>query len=383
MNPEHKSNNFKSQKILKIPDDHRKEIIKINSLCQLEGLDCVDGIKRIDLSHNNISDLKCWEKLDGFEEIDLSFNKISDISPLMGLRNMKVLIINGNNVSFDQIEDFKRIRPNIEFNISHVMVGDQKYYFEPRINHDLIKRDIPGIFVRGIQKIDNIEGLGDYDNLYGLGVHGLESFEGIENLTNLKALIVVEGEFKEITGFEALKNLELLVLEQPFTVSSSIKPLTHLHNLRHLILGGYSDIQGTLIEKIEGLENMIKLKTLRMPFCCVKKLEGMENLENLESLNISNNYLSKIEGLDNLKNLNILDLECNEISKIEGLENLQNVNELRLIGNEISKLEGLENLPNLEELFLYGNNLSKISRNSNIYILQYYDSRRNLFPLTI
>jgi len=278
-------------KILKIPDDQTRDSVKIKSLCQIKGLECIGGIKRIDISHNNIEELECWEKLDGFEQIDLSFNQISDISPLINLQNMKILIINGNIIDFGQIQEFKKKRPDVKFDIEHVVVGDKKFCFESKINNVSIEKEIPGIDVGTVYRIQDIKGLGNYDNLYGLAMRGLEDFEGIEELTNLRALIVLDGALTEIKGFEGLKNLEILVLENLFR-KCDLKPLRHLKNLRHLILGGYAQNYGTVIGKIEGLDNLKDLKNLKLSSNKISKIEGIKHLKNLEELWLRSNSFS-------------------------------------------------------------------------------------------
>jgi len=343
--------------ILKIPDEEKEESIKIDSLCQIHGLEKVKGVKRVDLSHNNLTTLECWEKLNGFEEVDLSFNQISDISPLIKLKNMKILFINGNRIDFNQIYQFKEKRPDVKFFINHVVIKEEKCYYKSNICRFVKDKDIPGINIGRIDSIDDVKGLGNYDNLYGLEIWELLSPRGLERLTNLKALLIFNAHFNEIIELGRLKDLDVLVFIEPYEICD-LSPLNNLSNPQYLILGGYPDICGTLIEKIEGFENMKRLKFLMMAFCCLKEIKGLENLENLEFLDISENNISKIEGLENLKNLKDLEIEFNEISTIQGLENLHDLTQLNLSHNQISTIEGLESLRNLKIIYLYENILS-------------------------
>jgi len=371
--------------VLKIPEDQEGDKIKISSLCQLYWLEQIGGIKRIDLSHNNITDLECWKYLNGFDEIDLSFNQISDIFPLIKLKNMKILFINGNRINFNQIYQFKEKRPDVKFNLNHVVVGDKNFYYDPKINRFPLDEDIPGIDVGKIERIDDIKGLGNYDNLYGLRMRGIGletlrrsvSLEGLEKLTNLKALIIDESCFSDITPLGKLKNLEILVLREPFK-QIDLNPLNALQNLRYLRLGEGIELGGTFIKKIEDLENMTALKYLSMPHCCVEKIEGLENLKNLESLDLSNNYIEKIEGLENLENLRILLIIANQITKIENLNHLHNLRELDLKYNGISKIEGIDKLRNLKSLDLEGNKILKIEGIENLQNLENLNLRNNM-----
>ena len=60
-----------------------------------------------------------------------------------------------------------------------------------------------------------------------------------------------------------------------------------------------------LLDRIENLINLIKLKYL---YCCNNKLEslnGVENLINLQELYCYDNNLTSLNGIEKLINLNI------------------------------------------------------------------------------
>ena len=60
----------------------------------------------------------------------------------------------------------------------------------------------------------------------------------------------------------------------------------------HAILKQKIDLSFNNIEKIEGLENLNKLKDISLFNNQISKLENMNNLENLEVFSIGNNQLS-------------------------------------------------------------------------------------------
>ena len=97
---------------------------------------------------------------------------------------------------------------------------------------------------------------------------------------------------------------------------SEIKGLSKLANLEHLLL------QRNKIIKIEGLEDLKKLKILNLSKNEISEIQNLTNLTNLEELDLSYNKINKIENLDSLEKLKVLSLENNKIKEIQNLENL-------------------------------------------------------------
>jgi len=124
------------------------------------------------------------------------------------------------------------------------------------------------------------------------------------------------------------------------------------------------------IAEIEGLDKLLKLKSLILSDNKISKIEGIETLVNLQRLSLSNNYITKIEGLECLEKLVEVGLSRNKIARIEGLEHLGNLAELKLFGNQISIIEGLDALHHLVVLILYENQISKIEGLENLWYLR-------------
>jgi Leucine-rich repeat (LRR) protein len=76
-------------------------------------------------------------------------------------------------------------------------------------------------------------------------------------------------------------------------------------------------------------------------------LEGIENLVNLKSLFCNNNQLTSLEGIENLVNLESLFCNNNQLTSLEGIENLVNLESLYCHDNQLTSLEGIESLVKL------------------------------------
>ena len=64
-------------------------------------------------------------------------------------------------------------------------------------------------------------------------------------------------------------------------------------------------LQENCIERIEGLEFCVKLRTLNLSNCLISKVEGLGTLTTLDSLYLKHNRIGK-NGVDDLVGL----LEC-------------------------------------------------------------------------
>lgn len=89
---------------------------------------------------------------------------------------------------------------------------------------------------------------------------------------------------------------------------------------------------------------------------------------NLRDLDLSNNDIERIEGLNNLKKLRVLNLQCNKISKIEGISTLKALEVLNISRNLIDEIpQTILHLSNLQELYIANNN---IERRQSLYNLK-------------
>ncbi|KAK5610358.1 Protein phosphatase 1 regulatory subunit 7 [Crenichthys baileyi] len=118
------------------------------------------------------------------------------------------------------------------------------------------------------------------------------------------------------------------------------------------------DLVHLLIGKIEGLENLEELTTLKKPFLVHNKVTAISNLDHLtglEMLELGSNRIMVIENLDALSSSQSLFLGTNETTKLHNLKSLHNLTVLSVQSNWITKIGGLQNLINLKELNLSHN----------------------------
>ncbi len=214
-------------------------------------------------------------------------------------------------------------------------------------------KDLKNLILSGnfLENLDGIEVLENLEFLY-LKINYLGEINHINELINLKELNIEDNGIKLIRGLDKLTNLEILSLS--YNDIEKIENLGNLKNIRELYLDHNN------IKEIEGLENLTNLKILHLNDNEISEIKGLEDLINLNDLNLEDNGIRIIRGLDNLTNVEFLSLSYNDIEKIENLGNLKNIRELSLACNKIKEIEDLENLTNLKELYLNANEISEI-----------------------
>ena len=206
---------------------------------------------------------------------------------------------------------------------------------------------------------------------------GIESFDGLENMPNLKeAEISSNGEktsknFKSLSGIPKGHKLEKLKLST--SVTTDIKGIANFSHLKKLELwAGKRDLTDftplSKLKKLEELEmtvsgisdfsflsNMPKLKQIVTYHAPITSLKGLDAAPNLEVLEINKGKLENIEHLDDNDQLKTLILNDHNITKISGLEKLKKLSVLDLTFNKISKIEGLNKNLCLEKFWVAGN----------------------------
>ncbi len=288
---------------------------KLDLSCDINSLDGIEKFSQLvelDLSYTSIApDLKALEKLEHLRHLNISGIELQNTSILGELQQLESLNISSN-----------------EF--THVLgLEGMKFLKKLSIQSSVLK---------------NTDHICQIDSLTHLNLRQsdmLTKLDGLEKFKNLRELVLYECDISnssELSKLQLLPKLELLDL--------SFTPLTSL----------------------VGIGEILSLRTLICQSTEIARMGGLDGLENLELLDFSNMtwhrngddvFVGKIEGLENLTKLKRLYLNEQNIEKIEGLKHLTNLELLRLFGN---KIERVENLPidSLKGLDLSYNNLSEV-----------------------
>lgn len=207
-----------------------------------------------------------------------------------------------------------------------------------------------------IQKIENLDG---FINLFYLDV-SKNKIQKIENLDKLFTLTYLDFSNNQIQKIEHLEHLtELSYLYLSGNPIEGVEPTYLIHN-------SISFVKDYLSKKNRWktkLEEEIKSKSgfLDLTNCGLESIPiEIADMTWLNELYLSENNISKIEHLNKLIKLKTLKLYRNKIAIIENLETLVNLNYLTLRENQITEATGLEKLVNLTRLNLSNNQIRSI-----------------------
>lgn len=127
---------------------------------------------------------------------------------------------------------------------------------------------------------------------------------------------------------------------------------------------------------------MVKLTKLQLDNNIIEKIDNIGHLKRLKWLDLSFNCIQKIENLDQLTELEDLSLFSNEITKVENLDNCTKLNVLSLGNNKIDNLEDLYTylapFKKLEVLSVGGNPFTKKEAEYRLYLIFYIESLKYL-----
>ncbi|MCR8629948.1 leucine-rich repeat domain-containing protein [Paenibacillus radicis (ex Xue et al. 2023)] len=180
---------------------------------------------------------------------------------------------------------------------------------------------------------------------------------GLENLTNLKKIVLNDNPLKDINPLRELTNLEELYLTRFALMDaknrnefSDLTPLAKLSRLSVLEIN-------SSIKDLTPLKELINLKKLSLFWNEISNISALQGLTQLTELNLSGNKINDINALRGLTNLTSLDLYNNEISDISTLKGLTQLKILRLSSNKINDVSALQSLTNLTKLELTDNKI--------------------------
>ncbi|WMJ79839.1 leucine-rich repeat domain-containing protein [Clostridium sp. MB40-C1] len=220
----------------------------------------VEKITYLDAKSSGIQNIEGLEKLTNLEKIDLSFNSIENISALKGLTKLKTL-----NLSFNWSYDGKGLEAlgessNLEnLDLTSDRVGD----------------------ISALKKFAKLKTLNLQDNRF------FEDISALGGLTNLQTLNLRSNEIKDISALKGLINLKTLDLGG--NQIKDISPLKRLINLTEI------DLSYNQISDISALEGLTNLKQLKLSNNKFKNITPLKKLTNLEYVQLINNQINDVD----------------------------------------------------------------------------------------
>ena len=180
-----------------------------------------------------------------------------------------------------------------------------------------------------------------------------ESLEGIQNLTGLTRLNLLNRLITDISPLRSMTNLVNLNLHTNWF--SDLSPLSDLINLEQLI------ISENPIFDISPLEGLTKLRQLHVHGLYPHQLKHYLDMNDGRDPNVVFNGITDISALADLTEMRLLRIHLNAISDISPLANLTKLTHLRIYNSEIKDISALGDLDDLVLLWAHNNQIENIS----------------------
>lgn len=159
---------------------------------------------------------------------------------------------------------------------------------------------------------------------------GIETLEGLQYANNLKCLILIGQNLKDISALSQTHNLE------------------------------YVDFKNNNLEDISSLSSHFKLKTLLLSENSISDISSLMLLYNLSELFLGENPIDDITPIKGLFSLQILDISGLGLENLEAVSMLENLTYLNASGSNIGDISILHNLVNVIDLIIEDCNIESI-----------------------
>ncbi|MHA2086881.1 MAG: leucine-rich repeat domain-containing protein, partial [Promethearchaeota archaeon] len=231
---------------------------------------------------NKIKEINGLENLNNLIMIDLSHNEIINAKPLENLPLLKFKELKGN----PGIKPTKTQPPSTRVVQNPYQTAQLKRSITRRdlgyrkvVENELLEKRMKFVQFHNMRfRIVKLKYGGLKLSIVDRGVTNISDIIGLNLLTDLEELDLSQNRIKEISGLETLTNLRVLRLSSNY------------------------------ISEIKGLENLESLEELYLDGNFINELKGLENLKYLGMLDLSSNNLTESEDLllKNLENLSFL-----------------------------------------------------------------------------
>ncbi len=295
-------------------------------------------LKRLDLSHCNLTDLTPLAGLTALEDLDLYLNTIRDISPLAGLTELKVLKLGRNQVA--DISALKGHKNLVELSLFQNRVSDITALSElTQLEHLNI----------GWNPILDISAIGGMQKLIYLGLKEFHAkdLSILADLPTLKILQIDSDTHKDwLALLPSLPKLEMLEIEK---VDGNLAPLAEMSSLSFLTINNPIGTDYATLPVLPKLETLSVDCIRPLPAEMIAQLKSSPKLRSVTVFGATQQDVDLIAG--NLPNVKNLELFKASIENLNSLSNMKKLESLLLLSktklDDLSALHGLKKLRDL------------------------------------
>lgn len=316
---------------------------------------------------------------------------IINLQNISFLINLEKLYLQDNLIEYFPTDEFSCLKKLLSVDLSNNLIKDRYSYNVTELNLSNISIADLNLSNNCIYKV-TISNVNSSITKLDLSSNYLTEISDFDKLTNLKSLFLDGNHIDDFSPVKAYYNNLIdkdFILSSPSSTPTPSKiPFTFKdpkleYEIRYVInrpsgqlyLSDLADItelnaSSSSIKDLEGIENLMNLKVLRLSYNSIRNIEPLKSLKKLKVLDLNENKIVDISPLEGLNNLNKLYLSkysetTGGISDINPIAKLTKLNTLYIDNNNISGLTPLASAANLLELSACGNKLSDLSTLSN------------------
>ncbi|WP_250309474.1 leucine-rich repeat domain-containing protein [Gardnerella sp. Marseille-Q2328] len=279
--------------------------IKGKNITDLSPLRDYRIIESLDINSDKVSDLSPLHNLPILEMLVLSGNNITDLSPLHNLPSLKMLKLSGNNIT-----DLSPLSGNHSLSYIHLKSKNLS---------DLSKlTDLPELSGLDIEdsKVTDLSPLVSLKSLRGIRVINDNSLSDLSPLSKMNQLVTLALSGDEISDFSPLSNLTNLF---SLDLNYSYEDISNVDNyfLR-------KHIEKNKISDLSFLSNLTNLDSISLSISSTD-LSPLSHLTNLRTLILFDSQVLDMSTLSNLPKLgclNIYDSTISDLSSFSGSKTL-------------------------------------------------------------
>ncbi|CAL6101370.1 Leucine_Rich repeats-containing protein [Hexamita inflata] len=337
--------------------------LTINSakLTDFSGLNQMKQLVELDLGSNQIQEIdQIAEQLKGLANLkrfSVQNNNIHRVNALRGLQQLTYLNVSLNKIIFS--EPLNQLK--VELQIDNNLVTDNitlKNQQQPQLNHFKA-------FLGPNSSNDQISELSEHSQKNNYSLIMNQKYKN--QVQNQTLTVQNDGNLTDFGFTSDLNVINLSLLNcQNVKMPSNVKYFKTVN-------GQFTDypevkvkvpaqivsltVNNCGINNLDGIEAIKQLQKLELINNLFNSIKPICLLVNVTQLTINGSKITNIEGIETMKQLQSLDLRDNSILSIEPLKQLVNLKQVSLDNNFIKNLEYITTLPNykLEWIFVQKN----------------------------
>ena len=304
-------------------------------------------------SYAEIVSLEDFKEFLNINKVELFGDAVADFSPLIEVRGLKTLTVNGVTLTDEQLSQIAKCTNITALDLSECGLTSVSALAPMNAlttltlnNNDLGGSDGSAPSFGALKDIKmtkltvknngltSVGGIGEITSLRTLDIseNNISNLDDIGKLSKLDSLIAKDNAIESASGLSFLTSLKSLDLSG--NALTDISDLANAKSVSSLDLSGneiadFTPLRGTNVASLTAKE------------CGITDLSGICEIVTLRSLEVSNNAISDLSPIANLPYISELKVAHNNINTIKPLKGVASLTSLDITGNDVNKEESI------------------------------------------